>query len=37
LVDPDRARELADGEIVKELHGANEHEVLTDLEEISRA
>ena len=32
----DRILFLADGEIVKELHGADEHEVLTAIEEISR-
>src|SRR5688500_18983157 len=32
----DRILFLADGEIVKELPGADEHEVLTALEEITR-
>jgi putative ABC transport system ATP-binding protein len=32
----DRILFLADGEIGKELHGADEHEVLTAIEEISR-
>jgi putative ABC transport system ATP-binding protein len=32
----DRILFLADGEIVKELHAADEHEVLTALEEITR-
>jgi putative ABC transport system ATP-binding protein len=32
----DRILFLADGEIVKELHGADEHEVLTAIEEIAR-
>jgi putative ABC transport system ATP-binding protein len=32
----DRILFLADGEIVKELHGADEHEVLTAIEEITR-
>jgi putative ABC transport system ATP-binding protein len=32
----DRILFLADGEIVKELPGASEHEVLTALEEIAR-
>jgi putative ABC transport system ATP-binding protein len=32
----DRTLFLADGEIVKELHGADEHEVLTAIEEITR-
>jgi putative ABC transport system ATP-binding protein len=31
----DRILFLADGEIVKELHGADEHEVLTAIEEIA--
>ncbi len=31
----DRILFLADGEIVKELHGADEHEVLTAIEEIT--
>jgi putative ABC transport system ATP-binding protein len=32
----DRILFLADGEIVKELHGADEHQVLTAIEEITR-
>jgi putative ABC transport system ATP-binding protein len=32
----DRILFLADGEIVKELHGADEHEVLTAIEQITR-
>jgi putative ABC transport system ATP-binding protein len=32
----DRILFLADGEIVKELHGAGEHEVLTAIEDVSR-
>jgi putative ABC transport system ATP-binding protein len=33
----DRILFLADGEIVKELHGGDEHEVLTTIEQIDRA